>query len=302
MDGSACSSLALPQFCLGDGSSLDSGVSFGSRRPVVIFESGVGGLTVAKHILKLMPNTDLLYVADNLWFPYGSKPGSAIARRVKLLFDELRLLVNPQAIVVACNTASVAISNAGSAAEKGDCIRISPPVVEAAHLSLSKKIVILATSSTLENSAIKDAIAAERQHAAVWPIASQIMVGLAEMKLAGGQVEVYKLAELVSKHLSDEERKSVDTVLLGCTHFPHLVEELRQVFPAALNWVDPAYHVALELQARIEHQTSHTERPARLAAFTSVEGVREYSQVFLDNGFNQTKLSYKQHRAMVMME
>lgn len=285
MDVSVYPSLVLSKFWLSDGSPLDIGVLFGSRRPVVIFDSGVGGLTVAKHILHLMPNTDLLYVADNHWFPYGSKPGNAIARRVRQLFDEIRLLANPMAIVVACNTASAAII-ADSATEKEDCICISPPVFEAANLSLSKKIVILATPSTLENSTIKDAIAAERQHAEVWPIASQIMVELAETKLTGGELEFQKLVELVSKHLSDDERKSIDTVLLGCTHFPHLVEELRQVFPATINWVDPAYHVALELQARVEHQISHMEVPVRLAVFTSNKAGREYRQAFLNNGFN----------------
>lgn len=279
---------SAPRFWSLDGTPFDGRRAFDSRRPIIILDSGVGGLTVAAHVRQLIPNADLLYVADNEWFPYGNRRGTDVAGRVKALLQALSETVDPLATVIACNTASVAISDKDSGVDRRDCICISPPVAEAAAISSRKRIAVLATSSTLLNGKVRDSILGASNYARVWSIPAQGLVAMAEAKLAGKAVDVQRIAELLREHLTGNERCSIDTVVLGCTHFPHLVEELRQVFPSAINWVDPAFFVALELQSRVAAKVRHEDEPIRLTALTSDRNILEYGRIFSSNDRDKT--------------
>lgn len=273
-----------PVFWLGDETTFDGAQMFKSNRPIVVFDSGVGGLTVARHLEQLNPEANILYVADNDWFPYGSRTGRALAYRVQQLLDQLCALINPSAIVVACNTASIAIIEFGLDQLRHNCFLVTPPISDAVSISDKKNIVLLATPSTLESRYVIREIAKARMRARVWPIATQGLVTLSEARLAGEEVSFASFAELINNYLTEEQRLSIDTVILGCTHFPHLIDDLRKIFQNAYNWVDPAKKVALQVVALTKIK-SEPAVPFKIVTYTSKHDAVKYHQVFSRNGF-----------------
>ena len=285
MDAHNSTLATTPKFWLGDETAFDGAQLINSNRPIVVFDSGVGGLTVARQLEKLLPDANILYVADNDWFPYGNKTGSAVAQRVQQLFDELHTRVSPSAIVVACNTASIAIIENGLDQFRHNCFLVTPPIDEALETSENKNIVLLATPSTLESRHIIQEITKAKMHARIWPIATQALVTLSETKLAGEDTNFDDFAELIDNHLTKEQRLSVDTVILGCTHFPHLIDDLRKIFPTAENWIDPAKKLASQVASLTTKKSEPINSPFKITTFTSKHGLTKYHKVFSNNGF-----------------
>ncbi|WP_414918049.1 glutamate racemase [Pseudomonas sp. IT-P4] len=285
MDAHNSTLATTPKFWLGDETAFDGAQLINSNRPIVVFDSGVGGLTVARQLEKLLPDANILYVADNDWFPYGNKTGSAVAQRVQQLFDELHTQVSPSAIVVACNTASIAIIENGLDQFRHNCFLVTPPIDEALETSENKNIVLLATPSTLESRHIIQEITKAKMHARIWPIATQALVTLSETKLAGEDTNFDDFAELIDNHLTKEQRLSVDTVILGCTHFPHLIDDLRKIFPTAENWIDPAKKLASQVASLTTKKSEPINSPFKITTFTSKHGLTKYHKVFSNNGF-----------------
>lgn len=286
MDAHNSTLATTPKFWLGDETALDGAQFINSNRPIVVFDSGVGGLTVARQLEKLLPDANILYVADNDWFPYGNKTGSAVAQRVQQLFDELCTQISPSAIVVACNTASIAIIESGLDQFRHNCFLVTPPIDEALETSEKKNIVLLATPSTLESRHITQKITKAKMHARIWPIATQALVTLSETKLSGENTNFDGFAELIDNHLTKEQRLSVDTVILGCTHFPHLIDDLRKIFPTAENWIDPAKKLASQVAFLTKKKAASINSPFKITTFTSKHGLTKYHKVFSNNGFS----------------
>ncbi len=273
-------------FWLGDEAVFDGNQLFNSKRPIVVLDSGVGGLTVARQLEQLIPDASILYVADNDWFPYGSKPGAAVAQRVQQLFDQLCAQVSPLALVVACNTASIAIIEHGLDQLIQRCFLVTPPIEDALVTSDNKNIVLLATPATVESKYISQEIAIARMRARIWPIATQSLVTLSESRLAGQAASFAHFARLIDNHLTKKQRLSIDTVILGCTHFPHLIDDLRKIFPSVENWIDPAKKVALQIASIAKTKVRPINLPLKSITFTSKQDATEYQQVFWKNGFS----------------
>ncbi|VVP65011.1 Glutamate racemase [Pseudomonas fluorescens] len=274
-----------PKLWLGNGSRFDEMQMLKSKRPIVVVDSGVGGLTVVRELEKLIPNANILYLADNAWFPYGSKTGADVVQRVEKLLDGLCTKVEPEAIVVACNTASVAIVDHGAENLRHKCFLVTPQINEAVDASKTKCIAFLATAGTLKSNHVIQSIARSRVNAAVWPIATQTLVTLAEEMLAGGEVSFEDFEELICLYLTEEQRLSIDTVVLGCTHFPLLIDGLRRVFPAADNWIHSARKVALQVVASTDITSDSIDEVSKVATYTRESDAVKYHQVFSMNGF-----------------
>ena len=275
----------IPKLWLGSGSEFYGARIFNSGRPIVIFDSGIGGLTVVRELEQLIQDADILYVADNEWFPYGSKAGPDIARRVEQLLDRLRVQINPAAIVVACNTASVAIIDHGTEDFRRHCFLVTPLLNEAVNASENNNIVFLATPGTLKSRYVIQAITSIKMSANIWPIATQSLVALSEARLAGEESNFEDFAELIGFNLTEEQRLSIDTVVLGCTHFPHLIDGLRRIFPSAHNWIDPARKVALQVVASRKVVAEPISEQSKVVTFTSKREAVKYCQVFSRSGF-----------------
>lgn len=280
-------------FWLSDEAAFDGSRLFNSTRPLVVVDSGVGGLTLARQLEHLLPDASILYVVDNDWFPYGSKSGSAVAQRVHQLFDQLCAQVNPLALVVACNTASIAIIEHNLDQLIHRCFLVTPPIADALEVSENKNIVLLATPGTVESKYIGREIAIAKMRAKIWPIASQSLVTLSETRLAGEETSFARFAELVDNHLTTQQRLSIDTVILGCTHFPHLIDDLRTIFPNVENWIDPAKKIAQQITSLIKPNAAPINLPLKTVTFTSNQGATAYQQVFSENGFSDDRNSDK---------
>jgi glutamate racemase len=279
-------SLAITfSFWLDDKNKLYSSQWLSAKRPIVVLDSGVGGLTLSRQLELLLPEASILYVVDNEWFPYGSKSGAAIFQRVQHLIDQLYAQIRPLAIVVACNTASVAIKDYGLDQRVQHCFLITPPLEDAVEISCQKNIVLLATPGTLKSGYIRRAMAVTRSPANIWPIAAQPLVALSEARLAGQVANFASFSKLVDDHLTTKQRYSIDTVILGCTHFPHLIKDLEVIFPSVQNWLDPAKKVSMRVASAVKKKHTSIGQPLKTVIFTSKQDINGYRKVFSNNGF-----------------
>jgi glutamate racemase len=219
--------------------------------PVVIYDSGVGGLSVARHFGQMCPSRDLVYLADNGWFPYGNKGEGALVRRVHHLLDSLASQVMPAAILVACNTASTAITDRLVGDGSIPVIGVLPPIAAAIAQSRTGRIALLATPGTLSRRVVGDLIATHARPGQVHCVGSLALVDLAEQKMAGVLVGPHQVSAAIDGQLPAAVRAGIDVVILGCTHFPLLKTELMHAFPNARAWVDPAREASLATLARL---------------------------------------------------
>lgn len=260
----------------------------GEHAAIVVYDSGVGGLTVARQIVRLLPDFDLIYLADNGWFPYGNKPEQVLRRRVNMLLDYVQRVVRPAGIMVACNTASTAIPGRLGLQSLTPLQGVVPPLQEALAMSRSGRIALLATPGTLERQAIRDAIATTSP-GTVTTFGSLDLVQAAERKLAGERID----PAILSRHFAAQgwdalSRRAIDVVILGCTHFPHLQEELAAVLPDVRHWVDPAATAAQALVAQMRKHAAPPLRPGlarRRLLLTSAHNSGELLEVFATAGF-----------------
>lgn len=256
------------------------------HRPVVVLDSGVGGLTLVRHLEQLAPEVSILYVADNGWFPYGSKSAPTVACRVQQLLDQICTRADPLAVVIACNTASIALIEHGLVPFTQRYFLVTPPLEEAVQASANGKIVLLATLGTIKSKHISATLAIARARAQIWPIAAQRLVELSEYRLTGETTSLACFSELIDSHLTTDQRLEIDTVILGCTHFPHLLEDLKKIFPSAAKWIDPAKEVALKIASSIKMKTSTLGPPPKTVIFTSMPCTRNYQHAFFNYGFH----------------
>ncbi|MGK4581604.1 glutamate racemase [Kitasatospora sp. HPMI-4] len=256
-------------------------------RPIVIYDSGVGGLTVARHLVQLRPSEDLLYVADNGWFPYGDKRDMALRSRIYGVLDAVIESADPRAIVIACNTASTAlIATLSDLATDVPVFTVTPPIEQTAKAVAGGTVVLLATPSTVRRSMVRRLV---NEHSAVSRfelVGAMDLVHLAERKLAGHQVTAEEVVEALDQVIPSSRRDEVDGVILGCTHFPWLLDELRTAFPRALVWSDPARETAEQVLEQIPVRVRPTrEDVARVLYLTSDHNREELRPVFARQGF-----------------
>ncbi len=267
------------------GLSVD-GEALAGRRPVVVYDSGVGGLSVARHLLGLCPSRDVVYLADNAWFPYGNKPEAALSARVNYLLDSLIKETAPSAIIVACNTASTAIVERLDTDIPVPVFGVLPPIKQALAVSATGKIALLATPGTVGRSAVKQII---RTHAAPGQVTSLgvlPLVLLAERKMAGERIGDEQICAVFDELMPARERADIDVVILGCTHFPLMKDELAAAFPSAKHWIDPALETVHRVRARLGRDVlAHPSGPLRSLLLTSAHNLEQLQDVFAEQGF-----------------
>ena len=222
----------------------------GSRAPIGVFDSGVGGLTVLRALLADLPAEDFLYLGDTARLPYGTKSPETVAR-YSVRAAEALVNRGVKALVVACNTASASALPALRARFPDLPVIgvIEPGARAACAASASGRIAVLATEGTVKDGAYERAILAQRPESHVTQIACQIFVALAEEGWSEGAA-VDAVTERYLAHLDAR----VDTVVLGCTHFPLLAAAIAKQLGSSRRVVDSAATTAratsTELAAR----------------------------------------------------
>jgi glutamate racemase len=206
--------------------------------PLLIFDSGVGGLSVLAGIRALLPSAPLVYAADSAGFPYGTKSPGEIAARVPALLGRLAERYDPALIVIACNTASTIALDAVRAALDLPVVGTVPAIKPAAALSKTRAIGVLGTEATIVQPYV-DRLAAEfAADCTVVRHGSAELVELAEAKLRGEAADGAAYARILGGLLDRRGGDRIDTVVLACTHFPLVEPELAAASPRPLAFVD----------------------------------------------------------------
>ncbi len=252
------------------------------RKRALVFDSGVGGLSVLDAIVDAGLAVDLDYAADNAWLPYGEKPDAALAARVPRL---IRALVDewaPDAVVVACNTASTIALDAVRAAVSIPVIGVVPPIKPAAAATKTGVIGLLATPATVARPYTDELVARFAPNMTVIRFGSTALVGAAERALAGEGVDRRAVDEAIEALFAHPRGGELDVVALACTHFPLLRDALAAAAPRPVVWLDSGAAIARRLQAVL----GIGEGAARLrrAAFTAPADARLW-KAFEARGF-----------------
>ena len=217
-----------------------------SNLPIGIFDSGIGGLTVLRHIQDLLPSEPVIYIADREHIPYGNKSDDFIQSR-SIFITEFLLAQPVKAIVVACNTATAAAVHTLRDRYDLPIIGMEPGVKPAIARSRNGIIGILATERTLRSGKFK--ILLER-HANGSDVYIKPCHGWVEHIEAGDRNDTLTKA-MIEETVAPLLEKGVDTLVLGCTHYPFLIEPIRQVVGRDISIIDTGLAVASHLQRRL---------------------------------------------------
>lgn len=206
------------------------------RNPIIlIFDSGIGGLSVYEHIKQKLPNADYVYLFDDEGFPYGDKTELFLIERLQLIMQSAIERYHPDIIVIACNTASTVCLSHLREQFSVPFIGVVPAIKPAAKLSKNGVIGLLATKGTIKRAYTQRLVDDYASNLKIEYLGLSELVFIAEDKLQGVPVDMNLLRELMSPWLSLEHMP--DTIILGCTHYPFIKPELMQLFPNA-NFVD----------------------------------------------------------------
>ncbi len=214
----------------------------------LVFDSGVGGLSVVSEIRARGPKTYLSYAADDEFRPYGDKSEAQIKARLPGLLASLTYMLDPDVVVVACNTASTTALPVIRAALSVPVIGVVPAIKPAAERSAMRTIGVLGTPGTVRRAYVDDLISDFAPDCQVLLQGSTQLVAEAEKKLAGQPVDMVSLRREIAPLFEGRIGADVDAVVLACTHFPLLRDELRAASRQSVNWIDSGEAIARRLE------------------------------------------------------
>ncbi len=215
---------------------------------ILVFDSGLGGLSVLEHITATSPHARITYVADNAGFPYGSWRQEALAERIVKLMAALIDDVAPDIVVIACNTASTIALDALRAAFPLPFVGTVPAIKLAAKMSKSRMFSVLATPGTVTRVYTAELVERYAGDCRVKLVGVRGLAGLAEAKLRGVEIKLPHLAALIAPaFVENDYGRRTDAVVLACTHYPLIMDELEQAAPWPVSFIDPAPAIARQV-------------------------------------------------------
>ena len=215
---------------------------------LLVFDSGLGGLSVHHAIRDLMPRAETVYVADDAAFPYGDLADLALVERVHHVMAQLIPELTPDLVVIACNTASTLVLPDLRASFTVPFVGTVPAIKPAAAQSQSRRIAILATPGTIKRDYTQSLIHEFAGNCEVILHAPSLLALRAEQVFEGGSVSDAELLADIAPCFVDQDGRRTDTIVLGCTHYPLLIERLEALAPWPVNWIDPAPAIARRAQ------------------------------------------------------
>jgi glutamate racemase len=238
-------------------------------RPILLFDSGVGGLSVLTEVRQALPQAPIVYVADNGGFPYGTKTEAEIAARVPALLGRLAERYRPRLIIIACNTASTIALASVRAALDLPIVGTVPAIKPAAEQSKTRVIGVLGTDATVRQPYVDDLSERFASDCLVLRHGSAALVQLAEASLRGEATPDQAYTDALAGLLDQEGGERMDIVVLACTHFPLIADRLARVAPRPLTFVDGAKGIARRT-AHLMRNEHWPDRPIPgLAVFTA---------------------------------
>jgi glutamate racemase len=237
---------------------------------ILVFDSGLGGLTVFAELRKVRPDAHFVYAADDAGFPYGKLGEEALVARVLTVMDRLIARHNPDIVVIACNTASTLVLPHLRRRYDIPFVGTVPAIKPAAALSRSRRLSVLATPGTVARDYTRDLIAAYAGDCHVTLVGSRRLAALAEAELCGAPAADAEIAVEIAPCFASDGETRTDVVVLACTHYPLLLPRLQRLAPWPVTWIDPAPAIARRLMQLIgEPVVGYDVSPSEpLAVFT----------------------------------
>lgn len=235
--------------------------------PLLLFDSGVGGLSVLRKVRKLLPQAPVIYVADNAGLPYGAKSEAQIAARVSGLLGRLTERLHPRLVCIACNTAStIALASVREVLEV-PIVGTVPAIKPAAAITQTGVIGLLGTEATIRQSYVDRLEAEFAADKRLLRHGAPELVAAAEAKLRGDSVDPEVYGRAAAALRAQPGGENIDTVVLACTHFPLIEAELAQAFGPGVAFIDGSDGIARRIAFLSEGQ-SWERRTPDLALFT----------------------------------
>lgn len=240
------------------------------NRPIAVFDSGVGGISVLQHIHALLPHEQLLYMADSKYAPYGNKTLAEIQARCFEMTDFL-IDQDAKAIVVACNTATAAAIDVMRAKYTLPIVGMEPAVKPAAEASKNGIIGVLATVGTLRSAQFAALLESYGRNVKV---VTQACVGLVEC-VERGELDAENSLRLIRQYCQPLLDEGADTIVLGCTHYPFLRSLIEQAVGKDIALIDTGAAVAKHLQKRLStlNLLAESKQIAEVKFWTNSESI-----------------------------
>jgi glutamate racemase len=211
---------------------------------ILAADSGLGGLTIVAEIRKALPQARQVYLCDNAFFPYGTKPDAELLAHFLKVMHGAIARVQPDLIVTACNTISTICLPELRAATAIPVVGVVPAVKPAAQMSRRKIIGVLATPATIDRPYTDDLIQKFAAGCRVVKLGSAELVAMAETKLLGHAPDAAQLKRILAPFFDVPPAEQPDVIVLACTHFPLLRAELEAAGPSGVAWIDSGAAVA----------------------------------------------------------
>jgi glutamate racemase len=272
------------------------------QNPILFFDSGLGGLSVLRAAQALVPNMPVVYVADYGGLPYGEKSEIDITARVAAMLGQLAERYRPAIMVIACNTASTIALSAVRAALELPIVGTVPAVKPAAAISQTRVIGLLGTAATIRQAYVDNLADEFASDATLIRFGAGELVHAAEAKLRGQGVDNGVYERAVHGLVSQSGGADIDTIVLACTHFPLVQEELRTAALTAgltqnLQFIDGAEGIARRILFRSGERIWPTTRPDGLFLTTGpLEQVESARDALLQFGLAQINSLHPKHR------
>ena len=239
------------------------------RKTILIFDSGLGGLTVHREVAAVRPDADFLYVADDAGFPYGSRKAPDLVERVAGLIGELIAAHAPDLVVIACNTASTIVLPDLRKKFTLPFVGTVPAIKPACAASVTRQVSVLGTEATVKREYTRALIRDYAQDCQVTLVGSKHLAAYAEAELGGSAVGDTEISAEIAPCFRHDDGKRTDTIVLACTHYPLLLGRFRRLAPWPVNFIDPAPAIARRVVGLLGPAPGGSEAGKTRAFFTS---------------------------------
>lgn len=215
------------------------------ERPVLVFDSGIGGLTVLREARVMMPDRRFVYIADDAGFPYGDWEEEALRARIVELFGKFIADHDPVIAIIACNTAStLVLDDLRRAYPTVPFVGTVPAIKPAAERTSSGLVSVLATPGTVKRAYTRDLIQSFATQCHVRLVGADRLAGIAEAHIRGEKIDEALVVEQITPCFVEKDGQRTDIVVLACTHYPFLANVFRRLAPWPVDWLDPAEAIA----------------------------------------------------------
>jgi glutamate racemase len=236
---------------------------------ILVFDSGVGGLTVFREIVRARPDARFIYTADDALFPYGRIPEHELVTHVTDLMEGLIETHRPDLVVIACNTASVQVLPALRPRFTIPFVGTVPAIKPACAASQSKRVSVLGTEATVAREYTHALVRSFGQGCDLTLVGSGRLAALAEAALSGRAVDDQDVRAEILPCFVEDGTERTDTIVLACTHFPLLLDRFERLAPWPVRWLDPAAAIARRVVELVGPATGQKPEAAARAVFTS---------------------------------